>query len=132
MIAHPLPQDYQEPIECPIESLEDFLALLGGKCAAFITQQGPEDPFRVRINTYAFEELGPKLELADRFKHILEQQFRRKIYENPDIIINENNYFMIIYMHPADGYRVVAQRESNGSYIFGALASPNYRKRICA
>ncbi len=132
MITHPLPQDYQEFIECPINSIEDFLALLGGKCAAFITQQEPEDPYRVRINTYAFEELGPKLELADRFKHILEQQFRRKIYENPDIILTEQNYFMIIYMHATDGYRVIAQREPNGSYVFGALASPNYKKRICA
>lgn len=128
MVQHPLPQDYQEPIRCPINSIEDFLALLGGKAAAFITQKRPHDPYKIVFNTYVFDELGLKLDLPNRFKHVLEQQVRRKIYDNPDIILKEENYFMIIYMHAADGYRVAAQRRSDGSYIFEALASPNYSK----
>ncbi len=129
-MAIPLPQDYTCPIECPIESMDDFLALLLGHCAAFITQGGPEEPYRVRFNTYVYEEMGSKLELVNRFKYILEQQTRRKFCENPETIISENNYFMIIYMHATNGYRVVAQRLQDGSYVFGALASPNYKKRI--
>lgn len=131
-MAIPLPQDYNVPIACTIESMEDFLALIGGKCAAIITQKEQQDSYKVRFNTYAFDELGSNIQLVDRFKFHLEQQTRRKIYENPEIILEEQNYFVIIYMHASDGYRVVAQREEDGSYIFGALASPNYKKQTAS
>jgi hypothetical protein len=46
------------------------------------------------------------------------------------MIKNKNYHFMILYMYPTAGYKVIAVKGVNNAYEFGALASREYLERL--
>ncbi len=113
----------------PNFNINDFMSLLEDKCAAFVIEDSL-GKYQVIFNTYNFmhEEDMSKMSLVDVFRHSIEQRKRSLIVNDWSLVLNKKPIFMVIYMHSHDGYRVGATLKKNGTYEFGAFASPEFIK----
>jgi hypothetical protein len=129
---HVLPLDYTEPLHIEHFTIDSFLDLIAQPCAAFYIQETPDAPYRCIFNTYKFDEMDSDFhdDINVKYKFTLEQRRRKQIAENHDIIKKKHYYFMILYMYPTAGYKVIAVKGANNTYEFGALASREYLKSI--
>ncbi len=122
-----LPQDYTIPIDLDNNfNITTFMNLLSDKAAAFIIGLDSEN-YKVIFNTYNYMDIYDKMTDIDRFRHHMEQNRRRKIAANWNIILDQQPWFMIIYMYAEGGYRIGATFNSvNGKYEFGAYATSEF------
>lgn len=128
---HVLPLDYTEPLHIGHLTLDRFLDLIAQPCAAFYVQETPESEYQCIFNTYKFDEMDTTFyeDINAKYKFSLEQRRRKQIAENHDIIKNKNYHFMILYMYPCAGYKIIAIKTENNTYEFGVLASREYLER---
>ena len=127
-----LPLDYMKPFDMETLTIDTYLDLIAQSCAALYVQDTPESEYQCIFNTYKFDEMGAEFHssIIAKYKFSLEQRRRNQIAENHDIIKNKNYHFMILYMYPLLGYKVIAVRTADGTYEFGAYASPEYLESI--
>lgn len=125
---HVLPLDYSQPISIGPLTIDSYLDLIVQPCAALYVQEKPESEYQCIFNTYKFDEMGATFHdnINAKYKFNIEQRRRKMIAEDHDIIKNKNYHFMILYMYPSAGYKVIAVRTAEGNYEFGAYASEEY------
>ncbi len=133
-----IPDDYNIPFDINLLKegfyIHDFIQLLSDKCAAFFIESDKQTNYKVIFNTYNFMAIYDNMTLNDKFKFHVEQRRRQFYadYNNLSALIAMNPLFMIIYMYPHDGFRVGACPTNQGTFEFGAYASPVFYEKLMA
>ena len=131
-----LPDNYTIPFDINLLKdgfyINDFIDLLSDNCAAFIIESGTPRNYKIIFNTYNFMEIYDTMSVNDKFRFHVEQKKRKFYadYNNLPEIIAMDPIFMIIYMYGSDGYRVGAGITDQGTFEFGAFASPAFYEQL--